>query len=267
MKCLLDKSEIESFHIFENRALFNKPINSPNLNAVADMKLGYNHKTGHISSSLDAKVDVGGLTKKIYEELYSSYAPVGLSSLQKNYTDYMASWLLKSMPSKAKILEIGCHDGYLLNKMQEAGHVCAGIEPSPYADYARDTYRLSVIKGFFEPGIYEDEHFDVVIVRHVVEHVPDPIAFLKNAIKTLKYGGIIYVEVPNSMWCLENSFFPEFHVDHISYFSLNSLKFLMKEAGIDEILHAESFNAYMRFPFNACLGKKSLSHENGVRAE
>lgn len=260
MICLIDKTEISSFHTLKKRALFNKPIINSNKDAVADMHLGYNFKTGHISSFLDSKLDISELTKKIYEELYSGYAPVGLSSLQKNYTDFIAAWLIKYIPSKANVLEIGCHDGYLLKKLVDAGHTCTGIEPSPYADFASDTYGLSVTKGFFEPEMYKDQSFDVVVIRHVIEHVQDPVTFLRTAIKTLKNNGLIYVEVPNSMWCLENSFFPEFHVDHISYFSLNSLKFLMKEAGFNEVIHSEAFNGYMRFPFIACLSKKTVNN-------
>ena len=109
--------------------------------------------------------------------------------------------------------------------------------------------------------MFEDETFDVIILRHVVEHVPDPVAFVQSATKVLKKGGIAYIEVPNSQWSLENFYFPEFHVDHISYFTMNSLTRLLNLAGLNKIIHKEAFKAYMKFPFLMSL---SIKEENAM---
>lgn len=262
MKCLIDKTNIEHFHKFPKKALFNKPLKASVPNAVADMYLCYNPATGHISSELQTDFDTQNLLKTIYTEIYDSYAPAGLSGLQKEFTQFVSDWLIKELPFNSKILEIGCHDGFMLNELRKAGHTVIGVEPSPFAHYAKETYKLDVKNEFFVDGMFEKEEFDVVIMRHVVEHVPDPVAFVAAAVKTLKKGGIAYIEVPNSQWSLEYSFFPEFHVDHISYFTMNSLKQLLNRTGLNENIHTEAFNAYMRFPFLMTLASKTSEIEH-----
>jgi 2-polyprenyl-3-methyl-5-hydroxy-6-metoxy-1,4-benzoquinol methylase len=257
MKCLIDKQDIQFFHKFPQKALFNKPLRSSVPNAVADMYLCYNPATGHISSELKTDFDTQNLLQTIYTEIYNSYAPAGLSGLQKKFTQFVSNWLIKKLPASSKILEIGCHDGFMLNELHKAGHSVVGVEPSPFAHYAKETYNLDVRNEFFQEGMFEAEEFDVVIMRHVVEHVPDPVAFVGAAVKTLKKGGIAYIEVPNSQWSLEYSFFPEFHVDHISYFTMNSLKQLLNRTGLNDNIHFEAFNAYMRFPFLMTLAIKN----------
>ena len=64
----------------------------------------------------------------------------------------------------------------------------------------------------------------------------------------------MYVEVPNSLWSLENSFFPEFHIDHISYFTIGSLQKLY-QCFNSKIEHIEQFQGYIRFPFRALITK------------
>jgi 2-polyprenyl-3-methyl-5-hydroxy-6-metoxy-1,4-benzoquinol methylase len=257
MKCLIDKTPQKPFLVFPKRALFNKPIKEPLENATAEMNVCYNPKTGHISSKLETEFEISDLLERIYAQIYKSYAPAGLSGFQKRYTKYVSDWLIKVLPKKSKILEIGCHDGFLLNELRSVGHQCVGVEPSPSANYAIETYKLDVRNQFFSDGIFEDEEFDVIIMRHVVEHVPDPVKFVKSAVKSLKKGGIAYIEVPNSQWCVENCYFPEFHVDHISYFTMNSFIRLLEMTGLSKILHIESFNAYMRFPFLMALVNKA----------
>lgn len=261
MNCLIDKTEQKTFHVFPKKALFNKPIKTPVSSAVADMHLCYNPVTGHISSHLDSKMQTSDLLKTIYTEIYDSYAPAGLSGLQKQFSEFVSKWLLANMPKNSKILEIGCHDGFMLNEFKQQGHTCVGVEPSPYGKYAVEKYGLDVKNEFFTEGMFEDETFDVIILRHVVEHVPDPVAFVQSATKVLKKGGIAYIEVPNSQWSLENFYFPEFHVDHISYFTMNSLTRLLKLAGLNKIIHKEAFKAYMKFPFLMSL---SIKEENSM---
>ena len=63
---------------------------------------------------------------------------------------------------------------------------------------------------FFTRESCEDEDSILSFSSNSFEHVPNPYEFLKDSFSKLKVGGKMYVEVPNSLWSLENSFFPEF---------------------------------------------------------
>jgi SAM-dependent methyltransferase len=257
MKCLVEKIPVEPFHVFPKKALFNKPLSRPVPEAVADMTVAYCPQSRHVSSFLRSDVSLEDLKAKIYQELYAGFAPTGLSPLQKSYNEFVANWIASVIPPKSKVLEIGCHDGYILHLLAKVGHNCIGVEPSPFADVARKEYGLDVRNEFFHSSQYPAESFDVLVMRHVVEHVDDPVEFVRDAARVLKPGGILYIEVPNSHWSVEETFFPEFHIDHISYFTLPSLRRLLSLAGFGEVLHAEGATAYMRFPFLNGLARKT----------
>ena len=260
--CLISKESIDAFHTFPQKTIFNKPvIEKPDVFSTR-MDIAYNKNNYHISSKTDlSHEETTNLLDEIYTKLYSSYAPVGVSGTQKLFTDFIGDWLLKYTDKESKILEIGCHDGYLLNKFEENGHSVLGIEPSPMASIAKEKYKLDVIQDFFTRESCEDEDFNFIIMRHVLEHVPDPYEFLLDSFSKLKVGGKMYVEVPNSLWSLENSFFPEFHIDHISYFTIGSLQKIISMLPNSKIEHIEQFQGYIRFPFLGALITKTADNK------
>lgn len=258
IECLISKESIDTFHTFPQKTIFNKAVKEKPSVFSTSMDIAYNKKNYHISSKTGlSHEETSKLLDEIYTKLYSSYAPVGVSGTQKNFTDFIADWLLKYTVDNSKILEIGCHDGYLLNKFVKEGHSVLGIEPSPMASIAKEKYKLDVIQDFFTRESCEDEDFDFIIMRHVLEHVPDPFDFLLDSFSKLKVGGKMYVEVPNSLWSLENSFFPEFHIDHMSYFTIGSLNKIVSMLPNAKIEHVEQFQGYIKFPFLGVLFTKT----------
>lgn len=258
IECLISKKTIDTFHTFPEKTIFNKPVKEKPDVFSTRMDIAYNKENYHISSKTDLSHDeTTNLLDEIYTKLYSSYAPVGVSGTQKIFTDFIGDWLLKYTDDNSKILEIGCHDGYLLNKFVEKGHSVLGIEPSPMANIAKDEYNLDVIQDFFTKESCENEDFNFIVMRHVLEHVPDPYNFLLDSFSKLKVGGKMYIEVPNSLWSLENSFFPEFHIDHISYFTIGSLRTIVSMLPNSKIEHIEQFQGYIRFPFLGVLVTKT----------
>jgi 2-polyprenyl-3-methyl-5-hydroxy-6-metoxy-1,4-benzoquinol methylase len=261
--CLISKEKINPFHSFEKRTIFNKPVRELPQVSTTRMDIAYNPQTSHISSKLAmSDHEIHDLHTKIYTELYETYAQVGLSPLQKSYTDFIAKWLISLVPNQGSVLEVGCHDGYLLNLLDKEGFKTFGVEPSPMADFAKNQFGLNVKNEFFSEDSFDGKKFDFIIMRHVIEHVSDPVEFLNIAYSKLNDGGRIYIEVPNSLWSLSNSFFPEFHIDHISYFTQSSLRNLIDTLKGVKILHLEQFSGYIKFPFLGALIEKTSNGKN-----
>ena len=95
-----------------------------------------------------------------------------------------------------RILEVGCSSGFMLYPLVEAGHHCVGVEPSGvFSDYVRSR-GLTCYRGCDELPI--DESFDLILHYYVLEHVADPVEFLRAQRARLRPGGILLFEVPSA---------------------------------------------------------------------
>lgn len=137
-----------------------------------------------------------------------------------------------------KVLDIGCGRGLLLNKLKERGWDPQGTELSEEAAaYARDRLNLPVITETLEDARFPDNEFDLVILWHVLEHVPDPRGTLREVGRILKPGGTLLVAVPN-FGSLEARYSGPgwFHLDvprHLTHFTFRSLSEALLGAGLE----------------------------------
>lgn len=84
-------------------------------------------------------------------------------------------------PRRGRFLDIGCNCGLLLEAARRRGWHVAGIELSPVAaEHARSHYGLDV-RGSFEE-FAGAEPLDLAVAWHVLEHTPNPIAFIVQAV-------------------------------------------------------------------------------------
>ena len=96
------------------------------------------------------------------------------------------------------VLDIGCGNGNFLHAMQRRGWTITGIEPSEHgAQRAGTDYGLEVINDDVFQVDLPPESFDLITLWHVLEHVPDPIAFIQRIQSWLKPAGKLLIAVPN----------------------------------------------------------------------
>lgn len=107
--------------------------------------------------------------------------------------------IAKRFPLPGRMLEIGCGNGKILLLAREAGWKVRGIELSSY--YAAEiTKRYGIEVDTFDftrdsiPGAGE---YDLVVMRHVFEHLPDPLGAMRKIAGLLKPGGSALMEFPN----------------------------------------------------------------------
>ena len=102
--------------------------------------------------------------------------------------DAMAPYVpVHAPPPGARAVDFGCGEGKLLNSLQDAGWETYGIEPSTDVAFLRHR-RLE--------SLPQDGSFDLAILHHVLEHVPDPLDILRQLGSALREGGILFVSVP-----------------------------------------------------------------------
>ena len=104
------------------------------------------------------------------------------------------------LPSRGRVLDIGCYNGYLMEKILEKGS-----EYDVYGvDASKESIRLCTLKNLkvFETDAenklpFEDDFFDVITGLEVIEHIVDTDSFLNEIKRVLKRDGILILATPN----------------------------------------------------------------------
>ncbi|MBF0499254.1 MAG: methyltransferase domain-containing protein [Candidatus Riflebacteria bacterium] len=150
--------------------------------------------------------------------------------------------------SAGNILDIGTGVGSLLVVARRRGFNPTGVEMSNWASaYARDRFQLPVKTGILEQANFASESFDVVVLNHSLEHIPDPVAILREARRILRNDGLLVIGVPNVasiMAFIKREHWASWHPgEHIWFFSPRSLRKLLKQTGFS-IRHFEARDNY-----------------------
>ena len=97
------------------------------------------------------------------------------------------------------VLDIGCGFGFFLAAMKNRGWRVSGIEISESGrEYARETFHLQVHGKPIETLSLPSNHFDVVTLFYVIEHLLDPVEILTEIRRILKPKGIILLRWPHT---------------------------------------------------------------------
>jgi SAM-dependent methyltransferase len=137
-----------------------------------------------------------------------------------------------------RVLDVGCSTGHFLAALKGRVAVRVGLELSKdEVNFIRTRLDFPVYNEPIETAAISEGPFDLITVFQVLEHIDDPIGFLRNVGKHLKPDGILYIEVPNLQdILLEYYDVPEyadfyFREPHVSYFTRDTLRQVTELAG------------------------------------
>jgi SAM-dependent methyltransferase len=139
-----------------------------------------------------------------------------------------------------KGLDIGCGNGKFIKDMNFLGWKFEGVEFNPIAvDICRKA-GLKVFHGDLHSAAFKDDCFDLISARHVIEHIPDPLTFMKEMARILKNRGRLVIKTPNSK-ALGRGWFRTHWFDndvprHVILFCPANLKMLAERFGLRQIL-------------------------------
>ncbi len=139
---------------------------------------------------------------KIYREGYknksrSTSAPAEQQQIPHRQQDILKT-LAQICGNTGYLLDVGCFEGQFLWAARELGWQVTGTEISEtVVAFARDTWQLDVRWGALEEVQFADNQFDAVVLRDVIEHLPNPKCTLQEINRILRPGGALYVWTPN----------------------------------------------------------------------
>lgn len=150
-------------------------------------------------------------------------------------TDRFLEAFRRYAPPKGRVLDIGCGTGSVMKYLRDIGYDVMGVDANPAAVEVARKQGFEVIEGRFEEGMFEDEAFDIIVTRSVLDHASEPSTLLATMTNILKPGGVLACEVPNVGRVIRRSAFGGFSPHHLTYWATPTLRYALTLQGMDVI--------------------------------
>jgi len=160
-----------------------------------------------------------------------------------------------------RLLDIGCWNGYLLERIREAGlyqeFYGVDIVPKGIEMVQAKGFNAQVVDLNYSPLPFPDEYFDGITLLAVLEHIFDPYAVIREVWRVLHHGGELVIDVPN-VASFTNRFRimfgrlpvtstdPGWDGGHLHYFTKHALDKFLQNEGFD-ILERKTTGGHPRW--------------------
>lgn len=147
----------------------------------------------------------------------------------KNHLQEVCDYLESENFKDKNIVEIGCGKGYFVELLQKQGFSNVyGFDP------AYEGSNPKIIKDYFSSE-YKSLNADLVIMRHVLEHIEKPLEFLNIIQSACGNSTKILIEVPDFDWIVSNKAFWDIYFEHCNYFDSHYLESFFENATIKNL--------------------------------
>lgn len=186
------------------------------------------------------------ILKKLYADskvTFNTYAEI----IKNDYWLPLENFL--NILHKGIALDVGCSNGFFMEKLLEKGFKeVYGCEPSTEArDMAVGPVKNNIQLGFFTNESYQDSTFDLICCFQTIDHLSNPVEFLKICFNKLKPGGLLYV-ICHNVDALQAKLFkdksPIIDIEHIYLFNPKTIALAAKKAGFEDTKTFAVKNSY-----------------------
>jgi SAM-dependent methyltransferase len=187
-----------------------------------------------------------GTEKPLYLERYQA----DRAWWELTYSDRYDTFESVLPAGRRRILDVGSGPGLFLATGKSRGWTTLGVEPAQQAAEHSRGLGLEIVETFLTADVVDDlGTFDVVHMSEVLEHIPDPTAFLRLTARLLDPGGLICIVVPNDYNPLQrvlrevDGYHPWWIAPphHLNYFTPPSLRALLERAGFEILVTEATF--------------------------
>lgn len=156
------------------------------------------------------------------------------------------SFLPSDTPTDARVLEVGCGRGYLVEELYLRGYrAVAGIDPfMPEACIRHAPFRLE--RKSVEDAARNGDRFELIFLSHSLEHIADQHAALHAVARLLADGGRVVIGVPwieGEAWRIYGTDWVGLDAPrHFYLHSRKSLELLIRDGGFErQRLYCDSY--------------------------
>ncbi|MCH2187790.1 class I SAM-dependent methyltransferase [Myxococcota bacterium] len=150
-------------------------------------------------------------------------------------------------------LEVGCGAGNFLQCLKawypQARLQAIDLDATVVVPCARRHEDVDFVRSSSEELPFASDSFDVISALQVIEHFPQPEAFLQESARVLRAGGVMLLATPNTEglaaeWLGEK--WPGIRSDHISLRSPDAWRHAVREAGFESLSEGTTLLAGFR---------------------
>jgi SAM-dependent methyltransferase len=203
---------------------------------VGDFKAEFCGSCGHF---FNAAFDEGRIG---YTQTYENSLHFSPRFVQ--FSNELVDRLSRSYTLSGKtVVDIGCGKGDFLKRLCAiSGARGIGFDKSFEEDRGETSDNLLFVRDWFSDA-YPDVRPDFVSCRHVLEHINEPIDFLRTlrSHPGISPETVMYFEVPNALYTLRDLGIWDLIYEHVSYFTPDSLRAAFELAGFDVLAIGSSF--------------------------
>ena len=168
------------------------------------------------------------------ERLFRHYSYVsGTSETLDNYFDNFSKNIISGFGQKKKILDIGSNDGSFLQKFVGTDWLTLGVDPAVNLIPESAAKNVITVPAFFNEEISSllTNDFDVIVAMNVFAHTSNPLEILNGISRCLDNSGSAFIQTSQANMFNTGQFDTVYH-EHISFFSVRSMKALLKRANL-----------------------------------
>jgi len=182
-------------------------------------------------------------TPEILERAYATtYYPAERASLLERVLEPVARRealrVVTAVPPGGELLDVGCGPGRFMARLRATGWAgpMRGLEPDAgAAARATDLLGVQVRVGGVELLADEPPELSAIVLRHVIEHVPQPLQTLQDVRELLTPGGVLYLGTPDAGTLSARVFGKYWHgydpPRHLFAFTAEGIRALLGRAG------------------------------------
>ncbi|MFP5220114.1 MAG: class I SAM-dependent methyltransferase [Actinomycetes bacterium] len=138
-----------------------------------------------------------------------------------------------------RLLDVGCGSGEFLEQARRQGWDVQGVEPEEGAAEVARARGVPVVTGLVQDSGLPEHAFDVVAANHVLEHMVDPIDFLRLLSRWVRPGGHLALECPNfdsDQRRRRGGAWPHLRpLEHVVHFTPETLRDVLVRAGLEPV--------------------------------
>ena len=140
--------------------------------------------------------------ERAYSNLFvASGPPSPLERLLEPLARREARRVVTAVPAGGELLDVGCGTGKFMSRLRRSGWTgpMRGLEPDTRsAERAKELVGVPVTVGGVEALPHESSGLTAVVMRHVIEHVPQPLETLRDVRSLLAPDGVLYLGTPDA---------------------------------------------------------------------